>query len=301
VGTVLVVLIAVVVVVVAVAGSAVLFARRRTRVREGNRTQARADLQQAQQLVLRADSEQAAARMQAALAQRERALAEQRAIHLEKQAQDKIRLAEAERAEATALHQHAHDLAPDLNDPSWQPPTPHADADPAPQQQPAWTPPAAPVGPPTGSPIRDRPAPPPIAAPAQEPPPAVAESVQALQYAPMPAQPSQPPPGFDSRGQLRRTRAGGIWVGLIGSAIVLILLLVFILQNSQTVVIHFLSFTGHLSFAVTMLIAAVSGLLLIAVPGTVRILELGRALKKTARPDTAATTASPQPDRPPLS
>jgi uncharacterized integral membrane protein len=100
---------------------------------------------------------------------------------------------------------------------------------------------------------------------------------------------------LDRRGRVRRTRAGGIWVGLIASAIVLIVLLVFILQNSQTVVIHFLGFSGHLSFAVAMLIAAVCGLLLVATPGTVRIMQLGRALKKTASP---GTNAAPQPGQP---
>jgi Lipopolysaccharide assembly protein A domain len=67
------------------------------------------------------------------------------------------------------------------------------------------------------------------------------------------------------------------------------------LQNSQTVVIHFLGFSGHLSFAVAMLIAAVCGLLLVATPGTVRIMQLGRALKKTASP---GTNAAPQPGQP---
>jgi uncharacterized integral membrane protein len=90
-------------------------------------------------------------------------------------------------------------------------------------------------------------------------------------------------PGLDSRGRVRRTRVSGVWVGLISAAIVLILFLVFILQNSQTVTIHFLGANGHLSFAVALLFAAVCGLLLVAIPGTIRIVQLRRALRKTAQ------------------
>jgi uncharacterized integral membrane protein len=90
-------------------------------------------------------------------------------------------------------------------------------------------------------------------------------------------------PGLDRRGRVRGTRVSGIWVGLIAAAFVLILLLVFILQNSQRVAIHFLGANGHLSFAVGLLFAAACGLLLVAIPGTVRIMQLRRALRKNAQ------------------
>jgi uncharacterized integral membrane protein/Tfp pilus assembly protein PilE len=300
VGTVIIVLVAIA--VIAIAATALLFARRQRRVREDNRTQARSNLQQAQQLTQRADTEQAAGQMQLELAQRERDLAEQRATHLEHQAQDKIHRAETERAEASALHQHAHGLAPDLNDATWQPPT-HPAVDAATRNQPTWAPPQkAPTGHAAGSPGPNQ--------PNQPPRPPAAAAWQPPLTAPQPAQPvpQQPPPattpadrplpGVDHRGRVRRTRAGGIWVGLIASAIVLLVLLIFILQNSQTVVIHFLGFRAHLAFAVVMLIAAVCGLLLLATPGTVRIMQLGRALKKTADPGAAAASNPPSPDQP---
>ena len=46
---------------------------------------------------------------------------------------------------------------------------------------------------------------------------------------------------------MRRTRTGGVWVGLVSVAIALILLLIFILQNSHNVTIRFFGFHGQLS------------------------------------------------------
>ena len=81
-------------------------------------------------------------------------------------------------------------------------------------------------------------------------------------------------------GQVRRTRTGGLWVGLVSAAVVLILLLIFILQNSRNVTIRFFGFHGELSLAVALLLSAVCGVLLVAIPGTGRILQLRRAVKR---------------------
>jgi uncharacterized integral membrane protein len=58
--------------------------------------------------------------------------------------------------------------------------------------------------------------------------------------------------------------------------------LIFIAQNSRTVTIHYLGFEGQASLAVALLLAAVAGLLLVAIPGTARIMQLRRALKRNA-------------------
>jgi uncharacterized integral membrane protein len=86
-----------------------------------------------------------------------------------------------------------------------------------------------------------------------------------------------------SKPALAHTRAGGLWTGLILSAIVLILLLVFILQNGEPVVINFLGFSGALPTGVALLFAAVAGLLLVAIPGGLRILQLRRAARRGPR------------------
>lgn len=88
--------------------------------------------------------------------------------------------------------------------------------------------------------------------------------------------------GLTEDGRVRRTRMSAWWVGLIVAAVLLVALLIFIGQNSQTVTIHYLGLEGDASLAVMLLLAAVSGVLLVAIPGTVRILQLRRALKKNA-------------------
>jgi uncharacterized integral membrane protein len=89
-----------------------------------------------------------------------------------------------------------------------------------------------------------------------------------------------PAPGFDRKGHVRRTRVSGVWIGLIGGALFLILLVIFIAQNSRKVSIHFFGWHGNFSLALTILVSAVVGVLVVALPGTVRIFQLRRALRK---------------------
>ena len=89
-----------------------------------------------------------------------------------------------------------------------------------------------------------------------------------------------PAPGFDQRGHVRGGRVSGVWIGLIATALFVILLIIFIAQNSRRVTIHFFGWHGQFSLALTILLAAVAGLLLVAIPGSVRIVQLRRALRK---------------------
>ncbi len=93
----------------------------------------------------------------------------------------------------------------------------------------------------------------------------------------------QPKPGLDDKGHVRRTRVSIVWVGLIAAAVFLILLVVFIAQNVNNVPLHFLGFSGEVSLGLALLIAAVAGLLIAAVPGSIRIWQLRRALKRNVR------------------
>ncbi len=96
-----------------------------------------------------------------------------------------------------------------------------------------------------------------------------------------------PTPGTATPGTtpVRRSRSGGLWVGLILSALVLLFLLVFILQNGAPVQISFFALEGTLPVGVALLLAAIAGILLVAIPGTVRILQLRRAARRRARPE----------------
>jgi len=49
--------------------------------------------------------------------------------------------------------------------------------------------------------------------------------------------------------------------------------------------IHFLGFNGHLPLGLTILISAIIGLLIAAVLGSIRIMQLRRALKRNTPPD----------------
>ncbi|KAA5838150.1 LapA family protein [Saccharopolyspora hirsuta] len=83
--------------------------------------------------------------------------------------------------------------------------------------------------------------------------------------------------------RLARTRTGGIWVSVVVAAVVLVFLLVFILQNSDGVTVHFLWMAGNLPLGVAMLFAVLAGALLVALVGTARILQLRRSAKHRAR------------------
>jgi uncharacterized integral membrane protein len=72
----------------------------------------------------------------------------------------------------------------------------------------------------------------------------------------------------------RRTRVGGVWVASALFAVVLLLLLIFILENGQKVNIGYFGAHGHLPLGVALLLAAVLGVLLVVIPGAGRILQL---------------------------
>lgn len=58
------------------------------------------------------------------------------------------------------------------------------------------------------------------------------------------------------------------------------LLLVFILQNSQSVRIDYFGLSGHAPLAVAILLGVAAGALIVAVPGSIRILQLRRAARR---------------------
>lgn len=97
----------------------------------------------------------------------------------------------------------------------------------------------------------------------------------------VPAASTEPRPGQEHYRKVRRTRTSGMWVTLTLAAIVLLVLLVFILENGQQVNISFFGAHGHLPLGVALLLAAICGVLLVAIPGYGRILQLRRALRRS--------------------
>jgi uncharacterized integral membrane protein len=90
---------------------------------------------------------------------------------------------------------------------------------------------------------------------------------------------------------------GGAWVALLVAALVLLFLLVFILQNGQRAEVSFLGAHGHLPMGVALLLAAIFGVLLVALPGTVRIMQL-RTLSRRRGNNAAPRPGPPEPNRP---
>ena len=94
-------------------------------------------------------------------------------------------------------------------------------------------------------------------------------------------QPQQPLAG--SERPAKRSRLGGIWIMLILGAVILTLLLVFILMNSQHVPVHLYGANISAPLGVALLLAAILGVLLVVVPGAGRIYQLRRATKRLHR------------------
>ena len=72
-----------------------------------------------------------------------------------------------------------------------------------------------------------------------------------------------------------------MWVGLIVSALLLVVLLVFILQNQQSTVLNFFVWSWNFPVGVGMLLAAILGALITALIGGWRIMQLRRQISKS--------------------
>ena len=79
------------------------------------------------------------------------------------------------------------------------------------------------------------------------------------------------------------TRAGALWSALAIGFLVLVLLLVFIIQNGDTTTVHLFGWSWQVAVGVALLMAAIAGGLLTFLVGTARILQLRRAAKKNLK------------------
>ncbi len=78
----------------------------------------------------------------------------------------------------------------------------------------------------------------------------------------------------------RVTRAAVIWSAVAVSLVVLVLLIIFFIQNQDMVAVKFLGFEGRLAQGVAFFIAAVGGGILVAIAGGARILQLRHGEKR---------------------
>jgi uncharacterized integral membrane protein len=113
-----------------------------------------------------------------------------------------------------------------------------------------------------------------------------------------PTAPEPPPPTGRQAGSpeghdpLRGSRTSHVWVALTALAIILLLLIVFIAQNTGRVAVRFLGWTWHPPLAVAILGGVVAGMLLAVVSGSLRIWQLHRRVRRTRQPTFAGEGTS---------
>jgi uncharacterized integral membrane protein len=140
-----------------------------------------------------------------------------------------------------------------------------------------------PTGPGTGelAPGRQSPIAPPTA-----PAPTAPAPTAPAQTGPAPTAPALP------QHKIKRTRISGLWVSVGFFAVVLLLLLIFILQNGTKVDISYMGAHGHLPLGVALLLSAVCGVLLVVLAGAARISQLRAVARRHRRADAKRVTAA---------
>ena len=82
---------------------------------------------------------------------------------------------------------------------------------------------------------------------------------------------------------LRGSRTSGFWAAVVLLVVVLVLLAVFVLQNTQQVQVSFFGWDGSAPLAAALLIATAAGLLIAVSAGALRILQLRRRVRRAQR------------------
>lgn len=88
-------------------------------------------------------------------------------------------------------------------------------------------------------------------------------------------------PGRDD--PLRGSRTGAMWAAVAALALLLIMLTVFIVQNTDEARVSFFGWEGTAPMAAVLLIAATSGMLLVLIAGTLRIWQLRRRVRRSGK------------------
>jgi uncharacterized integral membrane protein len=84
------------------------------------------------------------------------------------------------------------------------------------------------------------------------------------------------PPPTASANRVPRTRTGAAWFGICATALLSVVLIVFMVQNTRSVRVDFLWMDGSLPLALALLIAAAGAALLTMAVGAARITQLRR-------------------------
>lgn len=98
---------------------------------------------------------------------------------------------------------------------------------------------------------------------------------------------TEPSTGTTGAGQdratndpLRGSRTSGIWAAVLALVVLLVLLSVFVLQNTRPVEVTYFGWEGEAPLAAALLIAVAAGLLIAVTAGSLRILQLRRRVRR---------------------
>ena len=81
----------------------------------------------------------------------------------------------------------------------------------------------------------------------------------------------------------RITRVSALWVATAAALVLLILLIIFVLQNSTKVEVHFLGLSGTIPLGMALPIAAVGGGVVVAIAGVARVAQLRMNARRIRR------------------
>jgi len=86
----------------------------------------------------------------------------------------------------------------------------------------------------------------------------------------------------DAKGTdpLRGSRTSTTWVAVSLLVVLMLLLVIFIAQNTQSVEVSFFGWSGEPPLSVALLVAATIGMVIAATAGALRILQLRRRVRR---------------------
>ncbi len=90
----------------------------------------------------------------------------------------------------------------------------------------------------------------------------------------------RPPDRPEPVDPLRRSRTSSAWIAVVLLGVVLVILIVFIAQNTQRVEVSFFGWNGHTPLAVALMIAAAGGLMIAAIAATLRMWQIRRRVRR---------------------
>jgi uncharacterized integral membrane protein len=117
--------------------------------------------------------------------------------------------------------------------------------------------------------------------PSSQPPSSQPPAVEPPSSQPSAFQPSsyEAPLAPEKKARVSHTRTSAAWLGVWAGVVVLILLIIFVAQNTSSVRIAFFGLEGSIPLALALLIAGVPGAIIAMAVAGLRILQLRRQIR----------------------